>query len=745
MVAESVGKRNIAFLSLFSVLLVAGCCCAGSVKMQEEAGAVNVTVTLVAPWEEYLESLTPKFGLDAEEARRKIIPRTAIVEGKASDVLGFSARAGFPQTSESSIKTLKQTGDQISTTEERVEKKESGKLPELGTRVPESERGMKDLPGIPESEKKLSNDPLLEYTAATALYQEVQLLSRYVTDAALRHKMRAYIVRLQIGIIPFRRNLNYDVYTKIGFFPKETPNRPKSLIFPPVGPNHSVAHPAFVLPLLVTDNLEGALVSQTYDTIRQLALALSFMKSGVGANLGMDNVQEQFQSSMFADVNSLFTVGRLTDNALAVRFGAVHHGKDKKNKSQYSIIPRTHNVTLVIMVPEAFAEPDPRKKKDIRVVTRTLMRSTDNGSSLRQERREERFTYVEDAVERWLSSVDEARKRSIMEHVKGRHCISRDEEDIHDGIFVAISCSDALLREVWKNDFAGYEEALNQAGLDEVIGRYPRDLWMDIVESLDKHYLSGARFQLPNSPRLTLPPTAPTVLLVDDGKTNMQATLTGGAGLISTRMSAVLHVTLENNDELALPGSGITAMGGTNPILTFASPSSWSIGKLKTKSTGLLEAKLKLTHSAGRWDTHATAAAEETYENIAYRKAPEVLKPVFAIRKAVDLIKPDANTHEGALRISVEFEKDARRQGMPQRVEITVEGAEIVSVQFAEANLPQPRWQLGKIIVENEGTLDLKLRNLDKSKKVVLKGSAKDQNNTVVGGNHGDVTFDVVN
>jgi hypothetical protein len=744
MVAESVGKRGIAFLSLFSVLLVAGCCCAGSVKMQEEAGAVNVTVTLVAPWEEYIESLTPNFGLDAEEALKKVVPRTAIVEGKASDVLGFSARAGFPQTSESSIKTLKQTGDQITTTEERVEKKEPGKLPELGTRGPESERGMKDLPGIPESEKKLSNDPLLEYTAATALYQEVQLLSRYVTDAALRHKMRAYIVRLQIGIIPFRRNLNYDVYTKIGFFPKEVPNPPRS-IFLQAAPSQSVTHPAFVLPLLVTDNLEGALVSQTYDTIRQLALAISFMKGGVGANVGLDNIHEQFQSSMFADVNSLFTVGRLSDNALSVRFGAVHHGKDKKNKSLYSMIPRTHNVTLVIMVPEGFAEPDISKKKEIRVVTRTLMRSTDNGSILPQERREERFKYVEDAVERLLSSDDEAQKMAIMERVRGRNCISRDEEDIHNGFFALILCSDALLREVWKNDFAGYEEALKDAGLKERIGRYPRDLWMDIVESLDRHYLSGARFQLPNSPRLTLPPTAPTVLLVDDGKTHMQATLTGGAGLISTRMSAVLHVTLENNDELALPGSGITAMGGTNPILTFASPSSWSIGKLKTKSTGLLEAKLKLTHSAGRWDTHATAAAEETYENIAYRKVAEVLKPVFAIRKAVDLIKPDANTHEGALKISVEFEKDARRQGIPQKVEITVEGAEIVSVQFAETNLPQPRWQLGKIIVEHEGTLDLKLRNLDKSRKVVLKGSAKDQNNTVVGGNHGDVTFDVVN
>lgn len=186
-------------------------------RSQEEVGAVNLSVTLVAPWENYISALTPNFTLSASDAVNKVIPGTGIIEEKMLDALGLSARLGFPQTSESFTKTIntkttKTDSEEIkessTITGDSTEKKDPGKLPDMPSKAQGADKGIKDLPGLPaESGKGLRKDAMLEYTAATALYQEVQLLNRYVTDAALRHNMEAYIVRLQIGVVPFRRNL----------------------------------------------------------------------------------------------------------------------------------------------------------------------------------------------------------------------------------------------------------------------------------------------------------------------------------------------------------------------------------------------------------------------------------------------------------------------------------------------------------------------------------------------------------
>ena len=83
------GRRKIwARLSVqcfIAIGLLAGC--SGStdlfephkVTSQEEAAAVNLAVTLVAPWEEYIQYLNPKFGLTGDQAVKKVIPTTNTV------------------------------------------------------------------------------------------------------------------------------------------------------------------------------------------------------------------------------------------------------------------------------------------------------------------------------------------------------------------------------------------------------------------------------------------------------------------------------------------------------------------------------------------------------------------------------------------------------------------------------------------------------------------------------------------
>src|SRR4030095_2771655 len=47
------------------------------------------------------------------------------------------------------------------------------------------------------------------------------------------------------------------------------------------------------------------------------------------------------------DLNSLLTVARLSENTLRIRIGAVQEAT-----ANYAMVPRNHNITLLLMVPE---------------------------------------------------------------------------------------------------------------------------------------------------------------------------------------------------------------------------------------------------------------------------------------------------------------------------------------------------------------------------------------------------------
>lgn len=722
-------------LSLLLIIATSGCALFSSApRNQEEAGAVNVSVTLVAPWDEYIAALTPNFTLTANDAVSKVIPRTGIVEEKILDALGLSARVGLPQTFESLTKNIstkltktdnEEPKETTTLTTDIIEKKEPGKLPDAPSKAPGADKGIKDLPGVPsDSGKSLSDDPLLEYTAATALYQEVQLLNRYVSDAALRHEMDAYIVRLQIGIVPFRRNLPYDVYTKIGFFPKT--DAPEDM-------------PAYVLPLLVTDSLEGALVSRSRDTIRQLSLAASFMKGGIVGTVGGDKLKEELKSQLFSEANSLFTVGRFTDNTLGARFGAVRQGE-----KEYAILPRTHSVTVILMVPKGFGGVTKKQRDRIRVVARTSMRSATDGSLLPQQDRDGRMVQVGKLVTTFLEGKHHQNGDRFLESPK---C---EDPDIHSNKSQTapsdpkepIPCTQALLQSVWANDFEEFNAILVRAGWKPVVGRFTRDLWMDVVESLEGSQYSGVRFELPNP---TTPPRLPreqAILLVDDGKQHMRTTLTGGEGLTTANVRATLKLKLDSGAVMPLAGSTIVENNGKDLMISFPSPTLWKLDKLDIKDTTLVLNR----YSHRKWGSTGEEETGEdvTYDSVAYRKANDPAKPVFAITKAADLIMPDTN-HTGEISLFVEFAKDVQKLPLAKQVEIAVESGDIVQATFTpkKKSAVTLASELGRVVVSEDGTLLLKFRNLNKSKKLTIKSTAKDKDDKVVGGEHAEVTIEV--
>ena len=296
------------------------------------------------------------------------------------------------------------------------------------------------LTGLPEGARTVQHDPMLAYTAATALFQEVQLLNRYVQNAAQKHGYHPYLVRLQIGVMPFARNQPYDVFTTLSFFPEagedvrledkrdklsaemkalkaevskfdtailaarsagDSDNgselvakkleKASKLKTASTELNTSMNdilaakekrgdlvdnRKTFVLPLLVTDNLEGTLKSRTVDSLRQLSFALSFLVQGVIGNIGVDKVRDDLKSALGTDINGLMTVGQISDNSILVRLGAA-----RQPSSEYGMIPRTHNVSLLVMVHEGYAKGtgfNPQMK----VIARSTFRDAKTGKTL---------------------------------------------------------------------------------------------------------------------------------------------------------------------------------------------------------------------------------------------------------------------------------------------------------------------------------------------------------------------------
>ncbi|MDK2742879.1 MAG: hypothetical protein NDI90_08180 [Nitrospira sp. BO4] len=674
-------------------------------------GTVNIAVTMVAPWEEYVADLTANFPLSAQEALSKVIPRTGILEEKLIDSLGLTARLGLPQSSESLTRTTTITDEETSTKEEKVEKKTPGEVPQAG-KAPGSDRALKDLAGAAEADRRLAKDPILEYTAATALYQEVKLLNRYVTDAALRHNMKPYIVRLQVGSVPFTRDQGYDLYTKIGFFPKDKDK----------------TYAAYVLPLLVTDNLEGMLTSRAHDIIRQLSVAVTFMKSGIGGAAGVDRLKEDYRNEVFSELNSLFTVGRVTNNTIAARFGAVREGK-----TEYTTIPRTHNVTLVLMVPSEFIG---EKTNEVRVVARTTARSASTGEEMKHQGRHDRQEAVADLVQEFVPSDKK------IDFDRNRKCT-----DVADPSR-KVPCTQAFLEIVWMNDFDKFHNYLKdpkEAGWYEYIGRFERDLWMDIADSMDNSHYAGVRFQLPNSRTIELPKDNQTIFLVDDGKTATQATLVGGVGLNIVPLGATLTLQLEEG-HMDIAGTVTPGPNGSNATVKFPSLVAWKIGKLRVNGTKLTGSTVGVYSEQGnsRWEGVASGVTSHIYPSVYYQKSSEPEKPAFSMRKTADWLA-QGQKNENEAKIYIEFAKVADKR-VADLVEISVEGGVLKKAQFEKLSdapaqtLPD---KLGKVTVTEDGTLLLTVGNLHTAKKVTLRALAKSAGKPV-GGDHPPIELEVV-
>ena len=324
---------SIALLAVLAVLAVGtGGCTSAIAKYIMEPGSSHVAVLSVTRWDDYKAELQPTFDLKEKEALEKATPDTMVLEQAVLDVFRASVSAKLANNKDPNATKPKDSNGVGAMPAKQI------------TPLTDANRGaFADL-------GKIDKDPMLEYLAATALYQEVKMLNRYVKDANIRKDCKAYVVRLQVAQMPGIRESEYDLYMNIGFFfdefNKSLPKNRNTL------PKKEDRNTPLIVPLLVTDQVEGALQSRRAERLTEIVFALSAAYAGISGTVNVDAINQEIERTLGRRYNSLLTVGRLGDNVIRVRLGArqVPASKDK-----YEAIPRTHNISLLVIVPRTRA------------------------------------------------------------------------------------------------------------------------------------------------------------------------------------------------------------------------------------------------------------------------------------------------------------------------------------------------------------------------------------------------------
>lgn len=185
---------------------------------QHEAGSTHVAVLSVTPWDEAVGQLQPTFGLTETQALEQVANATRAVDETFIDALSFGLMAGLPTTA-TEVTTTTTLGADGETTREsqRTDTERPGDASTL--ELPSGLSGGTTSPTPTAARPALAGmDPMLKHLSATALYQEVQLLNRYVRDAVQRTGFKAYVVRAQVSVLPSARHEPYDAYTTFSFF-----------------------------------------------------------------------------------------------------------------------------------------------------------------------------------------------------------------------------------------------------------------------------------------------------------------------------------------------------------------------------------------------------------------------------------------------------------------------------------------------------------------------------------------------
>jgi hypothetical protein len=630
---------------------------------QDEAGSAHIAVLAVGRWDKYVDAVQPTFQLSAADALQTAIPTTTTLEEKVLDALSARAKVALPslKVTDTTNETESSTADPTAT-HARREETTSGDTSSLSFgNAPQGTRTAAALPGIRLSASAIRADPMLQYWAATALYQEVQLLNRYLKNAAISEEYEAYVVRLQVSLLPRRRDLPYDADAIVSFFygdwepdadrPFVVANQMGALAAPPAAAVPGGAGgvvPALppknvrIVPLLVTDNLEATLHSRSVDQVRELALTLSAVVHGVGVGGDLQKFDEQLRTVLTRDLNSTFTVARMSDNTLRCRFGAVRQGA-----TDFAMIPQTHNVSLLVLIHKNYAASAKPAERTVRLACRTKFINVATGEEL-----------AEVSKDGFYETVASVLRRQGVNHT--------DDAGAGEAIRRVVAAAAS-------NNFEAFGKAVNalhEGHFDKTKGgapasadsvKYLEAIWTEVVAARIRSQFSSATLEVPvvGTPSIL---NGQTPLLMDMGKGGMNTTLRGGAELRAGELMATLTQKTET-----FVASGISvADDGREVRLAF--PSFQELKRDPSTDKPVLHLYLR---AAPANDLFGPGGA-----TCAYQKLPDQVSPAGSVVAGSPRIV--ARDGQGAVRVVLSLQGDsASLKGL----KLSATGADLVGVE----------------------------------------------------------------
>lgn len=323
----SAAHMRICEVACFGVVCVVASVLAGCCGTPAQSGSVYVTALSTTDWQRYKDQFQPRFELSEAEALRRAVPDTLQLERSILDTLSVGIR----------IKTI---GGELTGHDDTAELKPDAAAASGPAKAV-------DAPNVIDA-SKLQVDPRLQYLLATALWQEVQVLNRFVEDAAVSgfvgnrdtgegvtQRYAPFITRLQIANFPQSAAASYTADLRITFT------------------NGVSGGPApRVVPLLINDHVEAALSSWRDEELQRFTLALLAVLKGVGVGADIESLHSEFNKALAREFHGLLTVGQPEVNELAVRVGA-----RRVNDKEYRATSEPHHLTVLLLIPLPLQRP----------------------------------------------------------------------------------------------------------------------------------------------------------------------------------------------------------------------------------------------------------------------------------------------------------------------------------------------------------------------------------------------------
>ena len=433
-----------------------------------------------------------------------------------------------------------------------------------------------------------------------------------------------------------------------------------------------------VLPLMVSEHLEKEGYDSRSQMLREYGLSLLLMFENLGLGGGFKKAREAFEHFAGNDYNTLQSLGRLSDNTILARFGAVRN--PAVADGGYEMLARTHTASFLLLLP-----PKTKLDKDTRVelLARTDLCETEDGSPLKSKPGHD--------IKEGLTSLLDSHYRDV----------KRTEDIPDERLKQMYSDYNNVIMAVVNNDAIGFRESFNEllkGGIEEQKSADKADkadkkdrvtwnfeqyykntakgltlaesdfgiLWQRTLEIVKKMKTAKVSFALPVPPKPFLPKPSDTQALMIVNEKQLSAKLFGCRNLTGTTVSASLRLKVGNGKLLLGAEKTSVFGGGTGIEATFLSPEA-----LKMEVAAIKQSKLLLT--VGEDD--ATPVEYGCYAIDAKEQAEDPAK-AFSLTIS-DQVPIAAGGIAGQLRIEVANIDKVKGKG---ELVVRVEGANDVGV-----------------------------------------------------------------